>query len=184
MELLDDYITYIDSKLTNKDGTLTPAGSMPQFGNTTLNIYANVFGPWRANYVQMKLQEGAAAPEIRKWRYNAVTNYTFREGFLKGVVGGSYRWQDKVVIGYPALPGGKFNLSKPYYGPSEDAVDLWASYEHKMTEKSMEDIELNVRNAFAKDKVIPISIEPDGKTWASVRVAPNREWFVTNTFSF
>jgi outer membrane receptor protein involved in Fe transport len=184
-QLLDDYISYIDSKLTNPDGSLTPAGNMPQFGNTTLNIYANVYGPWRANYVQMKLQEGAAAPEIRKWRYNFVTNYTFKEGFLKNVgVGGAYHWLDKVVIGYPALPAGKFDLTKPFYGPSEDSIDLWTSYEHKVTQRINWKIQLNVRNAFAKDGLIPISIEPDGKTWASVRVKPNQEWFVTNSFSF
>jgi hypothetical protein len=184
-KLLDDFITYIDSKLTNPDGSLTPAGSMPQFGNTSLNLYANVYGPWRSNYVQMKLQEGAAAPEIRKWRYNLVTNYTFHTGMLKNVgVGGSYHWIDKVVIGYPVLPSGKFDLSKPYYGPSEDGLDLWASYEHKVTEKINWRIQLNIRNAFAKDGLIPISIEPDGKTWAQVRVKPNQEWFVTNTFSF
>ncbi|MBI4625097.1 MAG: TonB-dependent receptor [Verrucomicrobia bacterium] len=184
-KLLDDFVTYIDSKLTNPDGTRTPAGAMPQFGNTTLDIYSNVFGPWRANYVQMKLQEGAAAPEIRKWRYTAVTNYTFREGFLKGVgVGGSYRWEDKVIIGYPALAGGRFDLSKPYYGPAEDHIDLWTNYERKITNRITWKIQLNVRNAFAKDGLIPISIEPDGKTWASVRVKPNQEWFVTNTFSF
>jgi hypothetical protein len=43
---------------------------------------------------------------------------------------------------------------------------------------------LNVRNAFAKHGLIPISIEPDGQTWASVRVKPIQEWSVTNTFSF
>ena len=31
---------------------------------------------------------------------------------------------------------------------------------------------------------IPISLEPDGKTWAGVRVKPNQEWFVTNTFNY
>lgn len=178
--LLDEYIAYLDEKLTG-----TPAGNMPQFGNTSLNIYANVYGPWRSNYVLMKLQENAAAPEIRKWRYNVVTNYTFREGRLKNVnVGGSYRWQDKVIIGYPVVTGGVFDLSQPYYGPSEDAIDLWAGYERKLTEKITWRVQLNVRNAFAKDGLIPISIEPDGKTWASVRVKPNQEWFLTNTFSF
>ena len=29
-----------------------------------------------------------------------------------------------------------------------------------------------------------LGIEPDGKTWASVRTKPNQEWLVTNTFSF
>jgi hypothetical protein len=36
----------------------------------------------------------------------------------------------------------------------------------------------------ADDELIPISVQPDGQTWASVRVAPVQEWFVTNTFSF
>ena len=76
------------------------------------------------------------------------------------------------------------DLSKPFYGPSEDAIDLWASYERKITKKIYWKIQLNVRNAFAKDKLIPISVQPDGKTWASARIAPNQEWFVTNTFSF
>ncbi len=184
-QMIDDYVAYLDSKLTNPDGSLTPAGAMPQFGNTTLNLYANVYGPWRSNYVQVKSQEGAAVPEIRKWRYTFVTNYTFRQGFLKNVgVGGSYRWQDKVVIGYPTKAGGLFDFSKPYRGPAEDAVDLWASYEHKLSEKIGWKIQLNVRNAIARDGVIPISIEPDGRTWASVKIKPNQEWFVTNTFSF
>jgi outer membrane receptor protein involved in Fe transport len=179
-ELLEDYIAYLDEKLTG-----TPAGNMPQFGNTGLSIYANVYGPWRSNYVLMKLQEGAAAPEIRKWRYNVVTNYTFREGLLKNVnVGGSYRWQDKVVIGYPVVTGGSFDLTQPYYGPSEDAIDLWAGYERKISDKLNWKVQLNIRNAFAKDGLIPISVQPDGNTWASVRVKPNQEWFLTNTFSF
>ena len=183
--LLDEYIAFIDSKLTNPDGSLTPAGAMPQFGNTSLNIYANVFGPWRANYVQMKLQEGAAAPEIREWRYNFYTNYSFREGRLRGFgIGGSYRWQDEVIIGYPVIAGGLFELSQPFYGPAEDAIDLWASYERRLTDRINWKIQLNVRNAFADEGLIPISVQPDGQTWASVRVKPVQEWFVTNTFSF
>jgi hypothetical protein len=58
------------------------------------------------------------------------------------------------------------------------------SYERKLTSKINWKIQLNGRNLFGKDEVIPISIQPDGKTWASVRIAPNREWFVTNTFTF
>ncbi|HEX2861514.1 MAG TPA: hypothetical protein VHN79_07730, partial [Lacunisphaera sp.] len=74
--------------------------------------------------------------------------------------------------------------ANPYYGPSEDAIDLWASYERKISEKLNWRIQLNIRNAFADDGLIPVSIQPDGKTWAGVRVKPNQEWFVTNTFSF
>jgi hypothetical protein len=140
------------------------------------------------NYVAMKLQEGSPAPEIRKWRYNAIANYTFREGFLKDVgLGASYRWQDKVIIGYPVVPGGTgglYDFEQPYFGPSEDALDLWASYGRRITESLNWKIQLNVRNAFYKNGRIPISVQPDGQTWASVRIKPTQEWFVTNTFSF
>lgn len=184
---LSEFVNYINGKLINSDGTLTPAGKMTQYGNPSYAIYPNIWGPWLANYTLLKLQEGAAVPEIRKWRYNLVTNYTFSRGFLRNVgVGASYRWIDKVIIGYPVLTGGSFasyDISHPYYGPAEDEIDLWASYEHKLTAKIDWKIQLNVRNAFAKDKLIPISIEPDG-TWAAARIAPTQEWFVTNTFSF
>ena len=42
----------------------------------------------------------------------------------------------------------------------------------------------DVRNAFADEGLIPISVQPDGQTWAGVRVKPTQEWFVTNTFTF
>ena len=77
-----------------------------------------------------------------------------------------------------------FDLKKPYYGPSESSVGLWVNYEHRLTDKIGWKVQLNVRNAFAKDGLIPVSIEPDGKTWASVRVKPNQDWLLTNTFSF
>jgi hypothetical protein len=183
---IDDYVAFLDSKFTNPDGSLTPAAVMPQFGNlASFGLFFNVYSPWRGNYIAVKANDGAAVPEIRKWRFNYVTNYTFREGFLKNVgVGGSWQWIDKVGIGYPSLAGGLFDLSKPYYGPSESSVSLWTSYERKLSEKIGWRVQLNVRNAFAKDGLIPVSIEPDGRTWASVRVKPNREWLLTNTFSF
>jgi outer membrane receptor protein involved in Fe transport len=193
--VLEEYIAYIDEKLATPIGTFVDlngvtrsftAGDMPQFGNASLSIFANVYGPWRSNYVQMKLSEGAAAPEIREWRYSIISNYSFSDGALKGVgIGGSYRWEDQVVIGYPVIASdGTFDFSQPYNGPSEDHIDLWLSYERKLSKKLNWKIQLNIRNAFADDELIPISVQPDGQTWASVRVAPVQEWFVTNTFSF
>ena len=133
----------------------------------------------------MKLQEGTDASELRKWRFNLISNYSFTHGSLKGFgVGGGYRWQDKVVIGYPLSSAGVFDLTKPYYGPSEAAIDLWVSYEHKLTKKINWKVQLNVRNAFAKDGLIPVSIEPDGKTWATVRTKPTQQFLLNNTFSF
>jgi outer membrane receptor for monomeric catechols len=103
-------------------------------------------------------------------------------------IGGNYRWQDKVVIGYPTLPidntKATYDLSKPYYGPAEDAFDAWLSYERKISAKLRWKIQLNVRNLFYKNGKIPITVEPDGYTWAGVRIKPTQEWFVTNTVMF
>ena len=103
-------------------------------------------------------------------------------------IGGSYRWQDKVVIGYPLVPGtgglASFDLTKPYYGPAEDGIDLWAGYERRINDKINWRIQVNVRNVGDNNGLIPISVQPDGRTWASVRIAPTQEWFVTNSFSF
>jgi outer membrane receptor protein involved in Fe transport len=184
-QTLDEFVTYMDSMMYNADGTLTPAGKVPRWGGAANSIGASVYGPWRAAYTKLKLQEGTTADEVRKWRFNVITNYSFHEGFLKGAgVGAAYRWMDRVVIGYPVLAGGTYDLSKPYYGPSEDAFDLWLSYTHKLTAKIDWKIQLNVRNVFANNKVIPISVQPDGETWGMVRIAPAREWMLTNTFTF
>lgn len=191
--LLDDLVAY----MTEKIGTATvhgAAGDMIMF-NAHFDDPTNVIwnnGSWknfRSGYTLMKLQENAAASELRKWRYNLVTNYSFTRGKVKGLgIGGGYRWQDKVVIGYPVLSDDRglatFDLTKPYHGPAEDAIDLWVSYERKLTSKINWKIQANVRNLGQKDGLVPISVQPDGQTWAGVRMQPTEEWFVTNTFSF
>lgn len=183
--VLDELVAYLDQQMAGV------AGDMRQFnGNyVATNEVRQNWANWRGQYNLLKLQQGTAASELRKWRWNLVSNYSFREGKLKGAgIGGSYRWQDKVVIGYPLLPStgtiATYDLSKPYYGPSEDALDLWVNYERKLTQRINWKVQLNVRNVGKKDSLIPISIEPDGQTWASVRISPHQEWFLTNTFSF
>ncbi len=182
---MDAFVSFMDQQMAGVAGDMRQFNGNYVASNEVRQNYAN----WRGQYTLLKLQEGADAPELRKWRYNIVTNYQFTHGMIKGVgVGAGYRWQDKVVIGYPVIPGtngqASFDLSQPYYGPSEDALDLWTSYERKLTDKIHWKIQLNVRNVGKHDSLIPISVEPDGKTWASVRIAPVEEWFVTNTFSF
>lgn len=185
---LDELVTYIDSVMAGPGGDMIMFNSDYSAAN---QLRQQSWNPWRGQYTLLKLQENTAASELRKWRYNVVTNYTFTNGFLKGVgVGGSYRWQDKVVIGYPVIPDPKdpalasFDLTKPYYGPAEDALDLWLSYERKLTKKIDWRIQLNVYNVGKNDKLIPISVQPDGHTWASARVSPVQEWMLRNTFSF
>jgi len=185
---LTDYIGYINSKLINPDGSLTPAGALPRYGGVGSAIYPSIWGPFLANYTLLKLNEGSAVPELRKWQYNFITNYSFSQGWMNGIgVGGAYHFQDKVVLGYPVVTGGSFasyDLSKPYYGPTWESFDLWLSYQRKLTKKINWRVQLNVYNVGKKDNLIPISVEPDGHTWASVRVAPVQEWQLSNSFSF
>ncbi len=183
--VLDELVAYMDTVMAG------PGGDLVRFNSdySSANELRQDWLPWRGQYTLLKLQENTAASELRKWRYNVVTNYTFTHGFLKNVgVGASYRWQDKVVIGYPVVPGtggqASFDLTKPYYGPSEGSLDLWASYERRINKKLNWKIQLNVRNVGQGNDLLPISVEPDGHTWASVRVTPTQEWFVTNTFTF
>jgi hypothetical protein len=183
--VLDELVGYMDTLMAGPGGDLVRFNSDYSSGNELRAAWAG----WRGQYTLLKLQENTAASELRKWRYNVVTNYSFTHGFLKGAgVGASYRWQDKVVIGYPVVPGNaglaSFDLTQPYYGPAEDALDLWASYERKISKKLSWKIQLNVRNVGDSDGLIPISVQPDGKTWAAARIKPTQEWFVTNTFSF
>jgi hypothetical protein len=183
--ILDALVAYMDTAMAGVAGDMRQFNGNYSAGGEVRQNWAN----WRGAYTLLKLQEGADVPELRKWRYNFVTNYSFTNGKLKGVgIGGAYRWSDKVVIGYPVIPGANgqasFDLSKPYYGPSESGVDLWASYERKLSSKLNWKIQLNVVNVGQDNDLIPTSVEPDGHTWAAVRVTPVQEWFLTNTISF
>ncbi len=181
----DELISFLDEKMAGF------AGDMRRWNGEHVpsNTLRTAYNSFRSRWTLMKLQENAAASELRKWRFNVVTNYSFTEGKLNGLgVGAAYRWQDEVILGYPVSTDSMglavFDLDNPYYGPAEDGLDFWISYKRDLSEKVSWKIQLNVRNAFASDGVVPISVQPDGKTWASVRTKPVQEWFLTNTFSF
>lgn len=141
-------------------------------------------------YWLYRIQENSSVPELRPWRFNVIANYSFGEGVLHGFnVGGSYRWQDKQVIGYPVLPGATFDdprafdLKHPYMGPSERNIDLWVGYSRRLSEKVDWRIQLNIRNLFADDALIPVTVQPDGSPAVS-RIPDLTSWTLTNTFSF
>jgi hypothetical protein len=156
-------------------------------GNDTARIlwYRNVGSEW----AQRALQEGTNVPELREWRFNAITNYDFTEGRLKGFnIGGGLRWQDEIVIGYRPVPGEtatelSFDIENPYMGPSETDIDLWFGYQRRIADKIDWRIQLNIRNVTQGDGLIPISTQPDG-TPAAYRIAPPRTFTLTNTFRF
>jgi outer membrane receptor protein involved in Fe transport len=147
---------------------------------------------WNQNvgfeWTSRKLQEGTQAPEIREWRFNAITNYDFTEGRLKGFnVGGGVRYQDSVIIGYHPIQVDpqtiSIDLNDPYTAPSETNFDFWVGYSRRIRENIDWRIQLNVRNAFDGNDLIPITVQPDG-TPAAYRIAPSRVLTLSNTFSF
>ena len=190
---LTDFISKYETALSGgKPGTVGDlriwwGGS----GNeTTLQEWNGNIG---SEYHQRKLEEGTNVPELRKWRYNLVTNYGFDHGILKGVgVGGGLRYQSDIVIGYAPFyvdpndhsKGVSFNLTDPYRGPSETAIDAWISYQRKLTAKIEWVLQLNVRNLnYGGDALIPVTVQPDG-SGALYRIRPPRTWELTNTFRF
>ncbi|MCF3648860.1 TonB-dependent receptor, partial [Synoicihabitans lomoniglobus] len=146
----------------------------------------NIGAEWAAR----KLQEGTQVPELREWRFNAISNYDFDEGMLKGVnVGMALRWQDDVIIGYPPIPNpdiptkANFDLANPYRGPAETNIDLWVGYSRRLSEKIDWRVQLNVRNVGEGNNLIPVTVQPDG-TPATYRIGPHQSWTLTNTFKF
>ncbi len=182
---LADFVAAYTDKLEN-----TAAGDLRIWwggaGNETAAYQwnSNVNSEWTARH----LQEGTNAPELREWRVNMVTNYNFRDGNLKGLtLGGGVRWQDEIVIGYRPIFDDEgsigFDIDNPYRGPAETNLDLWAGYGRKLNDRVDWRIQLNVRNAFEGDSLIPITTQPDG-TPAGYRIAPSETWSLTNTFTF
>ena len=143
-----------------------------------------------SGYYLYRLQEGADVPELRPWRFNLITSYSFDSGSLKGVnVGMGYRWQDKIVIGYPVFPQATaadplaYDIAHPYYGKSETNIDAWIGYSRKLTAKIDWKLQLNLRNITTKKQLIPVSVQPDG-SMAVGRISDPFSWTITNTFSF
>jgi len=162
-----------------------PAGNVRFWNGYTggETLYSKFTGQFYGAYELVLLNLGSDVPELRPWRANLVTDYTFQSGALKGFnVGGAYRWEDKQIIGYP-VANGVFDLATPYKGPINDSVDVFAGYERKITDRLKWRIQVNIRNLFANDALIPVNSEPDG-TMATGKIPEPRTWEVTNSIKF
>ncbi len=163
---------------------------IPYFNSVTgsrLGILAinNMYVP----YLNALAANGANVQELRKWRFNFVTNYDFTRGPLKGFsVGGATRWQDKVAIGYGVkkndLGVWVSDVDQPFYASDQLNVDLWLRYARKFNhDKIRWSVQLNVRDVFGTDDLIAVTAQPNGQT-ASARIPQPKQWSITNTFAF
>lgn len=184
-----------------------PAGNLPLWGywgggvDTTTTPYSlpptstlrgyflqNI---WSAYQLQLA-QTGTMQPDLARWSFKTITNYTFTHGHLKGFsAGGGFRWSSKPILGYgitqmtDALGNQTWimDAQKPLYGTIDKHLDLWIGYERKLTSKIDWKIQLNVTNVGEHPHLAPASLEPDG-SWAQVRIVDGASWFLTNTFKF
>lgn len=150
-----------------------------------------VEGRWSNNtlsaYYSALSKENTVATELRKWRWNAVTNYNFSDGPFKGLgVGGAVRWQDEVSTGYPLIRDSNNilvpDLQKPYTGGEQLNGDVWFSYRTKIFDRNVR-FQLNLQNVFGDDTDIPVTHNPDG-TLAIVRIPVEKRFFFTTTIDF
>jgi outer membrane receptor protein involved in Fe transport len=135
---------------------------------------------------------GKLTNEVREWRFNAVTNYTFaKDSALKGWnVGGAMRWQDKVGIGRElttdALGLPIPDINSPFFGPTETAVDAWVGFERPIKWGGQDldwRVQLNVRNLLDEKGLIPVRADPDGGI-SVIRIPVEQTWELSNTFRF
>lgn len=192
-EFVNAYEAFLNKTATDVNGqTFRPGGDLRIWwggaGNETA-LYQ-----WNANvgseYAARSLQEGTNVPEMREWRVNAITNYDFNEGRLKGwSVGGAIRWQSEVVVGYPPYKNPAaptrilFDIDNPYKGPAETDVDMWVGYGRKIFRNIDWRVQLNVRSIGKGNDLIPVTVQPDGSP-AGYRIAPRQYWTLSNTFKF
>ncbi|BET67537.1 hypothetical protein ASA1KI_24550 [Opitutales bacterium ASA1] len=179
-------------------------GSLRWFGhgNGAINdAYARFGRNGYRFYSEFYSREGVNVADMRPYRFNIVTNYRFTEGRFKGTaVGMSYRWEDRSVIGYgvtettPELfsPDGNRSLSaavgaldinKPFYSDYESHVGAWISYSRRIFNDVDWRIQLNVNNIGEKDRVLPVTVNPDG-SGAAYRIAYGSSWNLSSTFKF
>ena len=89
------------------------------------------------------------------------------EGLSRLSVGGAVRFQDRIFLGYagkvnPADPGGSLiaDVTKPLMGPTETNYDMWVSYQRRLNAQFLLKLQLNIRNIFTEDELVPIRAQP------------------------
>ena len=144
-----------------------------------------------APYLNQVALIGGEQPEMRKYRFNAITNYRFIEGRMKGLeIGGAWRWEDKAIIGYGIHETEIYgetawiaNVDDPIYGPTESHFDAWIAYQRKLTDKIDWRVQLNARSVGENTRLVTAAVEPDGSV-AQQRIMSGATYDLSMRFSF
>jgi outer membrane receptor protein involved in Fe transport len=158
--------------------------TIPQLGGATPEeaYYNSLLSP----YLFGVANEGKPRTQVRKYRWNAVTNYSFTEGRLKNFhVGGGVRWEDKASIGFygkaPSTLPGSFNgvileldPARPIWDKARYYFDATVGYRMRFGDKIRANLQLNVRNLFEDGRLQAVGANPDGSIYAYRIIDPRR----------
>ena len=118
-------------------------------------------------------QDGIPQIEQREWRYNFNTSYNFGRdnqmipGFLGNLtVGGGFRWQDEVGVGFGvsqnALGEMALDPNQPFFGDSQLFVDLFFRSSYDLGEDRALTFQVNVKDVLDhSDDLVPVFANPD-----------------------
>ncbi len=164
-----------------------PAGEIPiwWFAGPGVGTWLD---PFLGELTKAQALNGSTQPEIREWKANIITNYSFNGGKFDGFgVGGAYRYEDAQIYGYGISENedGSTNvdISRGFADDARNTIDLWVSYRRPLTDKIDWRVQLNIFNAFADDELVPLHLNPDG-SFGRMGIRPGTSWQITNTFSF
>jgi outer membrane receptor protein involved in Fe transport len=140
-----------------------------------------------AIFSNFTLADGALPLGQMRHKLNAVTNYDFSSGALKGVtVGGGLRYSSEPVIGYFASGTPSAIVRSAYFGSRQIFFDLNAAYRRNLTllGKTVKwSLQTNLNNVLNNDAFVRIQQASDG-TLVNYRFNSPLEWVVTTRFSF
>lgn len=120
-----------------------------------------------------KTQDGIPQIEQREWRYAFNTSYNFGRdnqiipSFLGNLtVGGGFRWQDEVGIGFGVsqneLGDMALDPDQPYFGDSQLFVDLFARASYDLGDDRALTFQVNIKDALDhSDDLVPVFANPD-----------------------
>lgn len=154
------------------------------------------------NYDFISRQEGRAAMNLRKYRFNMTTRYGFTQGPLKGIfVGGNCNWRSPLVAGYRwinsttpnafAIPGVLQpatslmpDTNQPIFGSPLVTFDGFTGYTRRILDgKVAWRVQLNVRNLLNNTDLIRQRSDADGMFVSSAAKEP-RSFILSNSFDF
>jgi len=130
-------------------------------------------------------REGTISQRLSLYGVSAVTNYSFRQGRLKGFsVSANLRWNSEPHVSALLDPVTGAFTGNYVMGPARTYVGLNLGYNRKLTKKINFDVRFSVSNVLGVDGFEPISA--DGRTGVinGVRPITPRTWSLTTALKF